>query len=387
MRRLTSFLLIFALCLALLTACGASNDGTQSDFATNESASVSNTSETANYDLGLEDNGYYRNVVAKKYITMPKNWQEYTVPEDVYTVSDEEIQSEMDYFVSHYQLISEIEEKRPAEIGDVVNIDFEGTVDGIAFTGGTSSQYLLELGAGLFIEGFEEQIVGHNKGDSFDVTVTFPENYGTTTDRDTGKTEIDLSNKEAVFHVTLNSINQYDLEDADVADIMYGKSLQDGTPVETVDTLRAYTEETLRMNQITSNVQQYFIDNVKIKRDDTRLVAFYLETNRSYVEQQAEAYGMDVETFVSTNSDYATLDDYIESLRSLAEENVLLSLVAQYMAEDQDYIPTEDEVRAFIGDTYDDEAELYGKGTLAHELLYNQMMGQYCLRVYENSVS
>ena len=96
---------------------------------------------------------------------------------------------------------------------------------------------------------------------------------------------------------------------------------------------------------------------------------------------------MDVETFVSTNSDYATLDDYIESLRSLAEENVLLSLVAQYMAEDQDYIPTEDEVRAFIGDTYDDEAELYGKGTLAHELLYNQMMGQYCLRVYENSVS
>ena len=196
-----------------------------------------------------------------------------------------------------------------------------------------------------------------------------------------------MSNKEAVFHVTLNSINQYDLEDADVADIMYGKSLQDGTPVETVDTLRAYTEETLRMNQITSNVQQYFIDNVKIKRDDTRLVEFYLETNRSYVEQQAEAYGMDVETFVSTNSDYATLDDYIESLRSLAEENVLLSLVAQYMAEDQDYIPTEDEVRAFIGDTYDDEAELYGKGTLAHELLYNQMMGQYCLRVYENSVS
>ena len=79
MRRLTSFLLIFALCLALLTACGASNDGTQSDFATNESASVSNTSETANYDLGLEDNGYYRNVVAKKYITMPKNCRKMSI--------------------------------------------------------------------------------------------------------------------------------------------------------------------------------------------------------------------------------------------------------------------------------------------------------------------
>lgn len=379
MRKFISLVIagMFALSLA---ACSNSSVDT-----TEESTGENATSESAEYDLGLDDNGYFRDVIAKKYISMPRGWEDYTVSTDTYSVSDEDIDSEMQAFATYYKLTTPIE-GRAAQTGDVVDINYEGSVNGVPFTGGTANNYLLELGSGQFIDGFEDQIVGHSAGDEFDVTVTFPDGYGTTTDRETGKNEIDLSNAQAVFHVTLNEIEEYNIEDADVADIMYGKTLEDGTDVNTVETLREYTEETLRMNAITSVVQQYFIDNVKVNRDDTRLVNYYLETNRNHITAEAAAYNMDADTYVANNSDYQKLDDYIDGLRQTAEENVLLSLVAQYMAEEQDYIPTEDEVRNFIGDTYDDEAELYGKGTLAHELLYNKVMGEYCVQVYQNSL-
>lgn len=379
MRKFISLVIAGMLTLSLAACSNSSADTTE------ESTSETATSESAEYDLGLDDNGYFRDVIAKKYISMPRGWEDYTVSTDTYSVSDEDIDSEMQAFATYYKLTTPIE-GRAAQTGDVVDINYEGSVNGVPFTGGTANNYLLELGSGQFIDGFEDQIVGHSAGDEFDVTVTFPDGYGTTTDRETGENEIDLSNAQAVFHVTLNEIEEYNIEDADVADIMYGKTLEDGTDVNTVETLREYTEETLRMNAITSVVQQYFIDNVEINRDDSRLVNYYLETNRNYIAAEAAAYNMDADTYVASNSDYQTLDDYIDSLQQTAEENVLLSLVAQYMAEEQDYVPTEDEVRDFIGDTYNDEAELYGKGTLAHELLYNKVMGEYCVQVYQNSL-
>lgn len=379
MRKFISLVIAGMLTLSLAACSNSSADTTE------ESTSETATSESAEYDLGLDDNGYFRDVIAKKYISMPRGWEDYTVSADTYSVSDEDIDSEMQAFATYYKLTTPIE-GRAAQTGDVVDINYEGFVNGVPFTGGTANNYLLELGSGQFIDGFEDQIIGHSAGDEFDVTVTFPDGYGTTTDRETGENEIDLSNAQAVFHVTLNEIEEYNIEDADVADIMYGKTLEDGTDVNTVETLREYTEETLRMNAITSVVQQYFIDNAEINRDDSRLVNYYLETNRNYIAAEAAAYSMDADTYVASNSDYQTLDDYIDSLQQTAEENVLLSLVAQYMAEEQDYIPTEDEVRNFIGDTYDDEAELYGKGTLAHELLYNKVMGEYCVQVYQNSL-
>ena len=348
---------ISAACIAL-TACSKNT----TDTSTSETAETA-TSETASaveYDLGLDDDGYFRDVTASKYIKMPKDYKKYTVSKDVYAVTDEEIQSELDYFQSNYKLTTEVTD-RAAQEGDVVNIDYEGTVDGVAFTGGTTEDYDLELGSNTFIDGFEEQIVGHNTGDSFDVTVTFPDGYSSTTDRTTGEQTIELANKEAVFHVTLNKISQYSMTDADVAGIMSGYKLQDGTAVTTVDLLREYVEENLRMNKIQNEIEQYFIDNVKLKKDTTDLVNLSLETNLKYVENEATAYNMDLETFVQTYSNYKTSEEYSESLRSQTEENVLLSLVAQYLAEEQDYKPSVDEVKAY--------------------------MGNYCIDVYERSAA
>lgn len=334
-KKLAAALAVMVVASACLTACSkADTDAATAETATAETA----TGETAaiEYDLGLDDDGYFRNVTASKYVKMPKNYEKYTVSEDVYTVTDDAIQKELDAFQNNYNLTTEVT-GRAAQNGDVVNIAYEGTVDGVAFTGGTSEDYSLQLGSGTFIDGFEDQIVGHNVGDSFDVTVTFPDGYGSTTDRTTGEQKIELSNKEAVFHVTLNKISEYSMTDADVTSIMSGKTLQDGTAITTTALLRDYVEENLRLNQVSSDVQQYFLDNMKVKKDITDLVDMNLQTNLNYVKQEAAAYDMDLETFVQTYSNYSSSEEYSESLRSDAEDGIKLSLAAQYLAEEQGF--------------------------------------------------
>ena len=94
-------------------------------------------------------------------------------------------------------------EDRAAENGDTVKINFDGSMDGVAFEGGKGENYPLVLGTGNFIEGFEEQIVGHRTGDAFDVNVTFPENYHAK----------DLAGKPAVFKCELLEIQRKELPD------------------------------------------------------------------------------------------------------------------------------------------------------------------------------
>ena len=85
---------------------------------------------------------------------------------------------------------------RPAQEGDVVTIDYEGKKDGVAFEGGTAQDQQLKIGSNSFIAGFEEGIIGHNIGETFDLNLTFPENYQ----------KEDLAGQPVVFTVTLDKI-------------------------------------------------------------------------------------------------------------------------------------------------------------------------------------
>jgi trigger factor len=96
-------------------------------------------------------------------------------------------------------------EDRPAQMGDSTVIDFEGFVDSVAFEGGKGESFTLVLGSNQFIPGFEEQIVGHNTDDEFDITVKFPEDYQAQ----------ELKGKEAVFKVKLHEIKVKELPKLD----------------------------------------------------------------------------------------------------------------------------------------------------------------------------
>ncbi len=94
-----------------------------------------------------------------------------------------------------FYLAAEKPAKETAELGDTLNIDYAGKIDGVAFEGGTAAGVDMILGSAGYIDGFEDAIVGHKNGETFDINVTFPENYEET-----------LAGKDAVFTITINSI-------------------------------------------------------------------------------------------------------------------------------------------------------------------------------------
>ena len=142
-----------------------------------------------------EDCVYTAVVYVRPEVTLGE-YKGIAVPAAKWEVSAEQVQGEIDRAAERVSRMVEVTD-RAAQMGDSTNIDYAGTVDGVAFEGGTAMGQTLVLGSGMFIPGFEEQVVGMNIGDERDVNVTFPEEYHAA----------DLAGKAAVFHVKLNSLS------------------------------------------------------------------------------------------------------------------------------------------------------------------------------------
>jgi len=119
-------------------------------------------------------------------------------------ITDDEIQAELDKLRNRHAQLVNVEDGT-AELKDITVIDFEGFVDGVAFPGGTGTDYSLELGSSSFIPGFEEQLVGAKVGEARDVNVTFPEDYHSE----------ELAGKEAVFKVSVKGIKRKEIAELD----------------------------------------------------------------------------------------------------------------------------------------------------------------------------
>ncbi|MBO5755601.1 MAG: trigger factor, partial [Clostridia bacterium] len=126
------------------------------------------------------------------------------VEKKVTPVTDEDVDAEITRVRERNARTIEVTD-RAAQDGDTVTIDYEGKVDGVAFDGGKADGHDLKLGSGSFIPGFEDQIVGKQIGETFDVNVTFPEEYHAK----------DLAGKAAVFTVTLHAIKATELAELD----------------------------------------------------------------------------------------------------------------------------------------------------------------------------
>ena len=142
-----------------------------------------------------EDCVYTATVYVRPEVTLGQ-YKGVAAPAAKWEVTEDQINAEIDRAAERVSRMSEVTD-RAAQMGDTANINYAGSVDGVAFEGGTAENTPLELGSGMFIPGFEEQIVGMNIGDERDINVTFPEDYRAT----------ELAGKAAVFHVKLNSLS------------------------------------------------------------------------------------------------------------------------------------------------------------------------------------
>ncbi len=288
------------------------------------------------YSSGIDANGYLENVRALDYVTLPDNYTALPIKKSDITPSAEDIQAQVDNLLAQYATTQEVT-GRAAQSGDIVNIDYAGTVDGVAFTGGTYQGYDLTLGSGSFIDGFEDQIIGHNVGDTFDVNVTFPDGYDDSTDSE-GNTIV-LSGKAAVFSVTLNSISESvtpELTDAWV-DANFGTS----NDLHTAEAVRTYFSDALYDSNLENAIMDSLLDNSKFSELPTQATNYYICMFLNYYSQLCSYYSIDLNTFAQAQG-YADADAMLAASDSTITHLAQQDLIYQAIAESQGITPSQE---------------------------------------------
>ena len=330
---------------AAASSSAASSAPAVSEYGTVDSFDYQNFT----YSDGLDANGYRTGITAQDYVTLPDNVAALPIKKADVTPSDSDVQARIDSLLSQYSTTQAVTD-RAAQNGDVVNIDYSGTVDGVAFNGGTYQGYDLTLGSGSFITGFEDQIVGHNTGDTFDVTVTFPEGYGDSTDAE-GNT-ITLSGKEAVFSVTLNAITQSVVPT--LTDEWVETNFAASDDLHTADALRQYFDSALYANNLDNAVMDYLLNNATFKEIPTQITSYYIRMFLNYHSQLATQYGMELDAYAQAKG-YADANAMLADSDAYFEHLAKQDLVFQAIAEQLDITPTQEQIdsaNSSYADTY-----------------------------------
>ena len=284
-----------ALALAVTAAgCGASSSSSQATSSAALGPAANYDYQNFTYSQGLTAEGRWEGVRALDYVTLPEDFAAIPLKKADIEPTEEDIQSLWDNLLESNRIQQPVT-GRAAEEGDIANIDYSGTVDGVVFTGGTAEGYDLTLGSGTFIPGFEDQIVGHNIGDSFDVTVTFPDDYGDSTD-EAGNT-ITLSGKEAVFRVTLNSLAVSVLPEA--TDAWVEENFGASNDLHTVAELDQYFHDNLYTSNLTNAVVDYLTENSQVSSIPDVVRNYQVCSQLSYYNSYASMFG------------YETLDEFL----------------------------------------------------------------------------
>ena len=254
-----------------------------------------------------------------------------------YTVKDEEVDAEVARVQDRNARKIEVTD-RAAQNGDIVNIDFVGTVDGVKFDGGEAEGFDLTLGSGQFIPGFEDQVVGMNVGDKKDVNVTFPENYQAEA----------LKGKPAVFAVTLNKIQGKELPE------LTDEFIKEATGSETVADYKAKTRERLqaqadrRANDQTENsILEAIAANAEVEIPQA-MIEREIDGLVQKFEYQLMYQGLKLQDYLDflkiTNADFRK--NYAEQ----AEKNVKSQLIISQLIKDEKIEATEEEVDAKVAE-------------------------------------
>ncbi|AFC32742.1 Tig [Paenibacillus mucilaginosus 3016] len=259
-------------------------------------------------------------------------------------VSAEEVQEELQKMQNRHAELVPVEEGA-AQNGDVVVIDFEGFVDGVAFEGGKAERYSLELGSGSFIPGFEEQVVGLEKGGEKDITVTFPENYHSE----------ELKGKEAVFKIVLHDIKRKNLPELD------DEFAKDVSEFETLDEYKADLQKKLqerKENEVKSKKEADAVEKVAASATvDIPEVMINDETEQMLkeFENRLRTQGMNIDMYYQFTGQSA--EDLKGQMRGDAEKRVRNNLVLEAVAKKEGIEVTEEEINA----EFENLAGMYGR--------------------------
>lgn len=271
-----------------------------------------------------------------------KDYKGIEVEKVVNPVTDEDINKQLDALREKNVTVETVDD-RAAENGDDVVIDFEGFKDDVAFEGGKAEDFTLSLGSGQFIPGFEDQIVGHNAGEDFDINVTFPDEYQVK----------ELAGAPAVFKIKLKSISKKVMPELD------DDMVKDSTEFDTVDEYKADVKKKLEEanekhadSEVEANIFDKVIENMTAEIPQ---VMFDNRVNEMIgeLEQRLAPQGISLDLYMQYTGQ--TIDTVKKAYAEQAEKQVKLRLALEKIAKLENIEVTEDELKA----EFDKLAEAY----------------------------
>jgi len=323
---------------------------------------VTKVTADSNYSAQLNDDGTMKDVTASDYVTLC-DYKNITIAYKDIEYTDEQMEKDINALLEEHAELS-TDSGEAVKDGDKVNIDYVGTVDGVAFEGGnTQGQGAdLTIGSNSYIDDFEQQIIGHVAGDSFDINVTFPDEYSNNPD---------LAGKDAVFSVVLNGIYiTPEFNDKFVLKYLGDYAL-------TADEYKTYLRETNEDSNLTTKVRDYFVANSEVsgypkaylnhvkalkKFED---LAYFQNVNDYYAQILGDALYPNFSSYIGM-----TEAKYDRSLIETSKAIVKQHLVFQAIAEAEGITADEATYLAYMleqGETeesFNTELQNYGKGYL-----------------------
>lgn len=273
-------------------------------------------------------------------------------------VSEEELNSTLQALVTQSVTLKTKEGK--SELGDVVNIDFEGFVDGLAFEGGKGEKYDLELGSNSFIPGFEEQLIGYEAGTDVDVDVTFPENYHAEK----------LKGKKALFKCKIHEVKK---KEVPALDDNFAKS----QGLNTVDELREALREQMNQrnqakayNKYFEDVCSYLVLNSELEVTEEQ-IEISMQNVLAYYEQSVTKYGISLSQYLEMTG--KKIEEFKESLKPEAIRGAKINMILEHIAHEENIVVTEEEIELELSKI----AEYYHLNEEQLKQFKNQNLGEF----------
>ena len=292
-------------------------------------------------------------------------------------VTDAQVEAELNQIAENIASVENVED-RAAAMGDIANINFLGTVDGIAFEGGAAENFDLTLGSGQFIPGFEEQVVGMNIGEDKDVNVTFPEDYNAK----------ELAGKAAVFAVKLNKLSVKNVPAID------DELAKDASEFETLEELKADIREKKladAQKQIDRAFENAVVEAVAANATvevPEALVEVELDNQMNDFAYRLQMSGMSVEQYAKMmGGDMSTMR---QAFKPNAEKQALNNLVIDKVAEVENISVSEEDLEAEyarLAKSYELEIEKVKEMVTAEEIKTNLQATKTVKFLVENAVA
>jgi trigger factor len=334
-------LLSLVLIIAFLSACGNGGNGGGEENPSNGAENwtgandgVFELGEEFFFSDGLNENGYWIGVTAGDYVESV-NFRSVFVPWYMHHVSEEELMNVINNILDHFPNEQHIYD-REVEFGDLVNIDFVGSVDGVEFAGGNTMGMGTNVTAGSrqYIADFLDQIIGAMPGDIINVEVTFPADYG----------EASLRNADALFVTTINYIVEQ--QDAELSDEFVMENLYPMFGWNNVTEMRDVITADMRNDSVMFHIGDLLVDSAVIKSVPPQLIEYQERMLIEDYRVHADRQGMALEVYLDMF--YGGIDGLLTAYHDSIVSEARFALVIQAVAEELNLILTDEEIEDYF---------------------------------------